>query len=106
MTIAAQHQIETDDGIEYVPESFQHDSIRGCRLPGWEDLNATRLAAEIGIGAQHIREVLTGRCGIGLGLLRAIAKHLNVTLDALIGRIEVARKLDARRRKERNTRFG
>lgn len=97
---------EGSDEVTFVPVKYQHESIRGCRLPGWEDLNVAHLAGEVGVTAQHMREVLTARNGVGLGLLMITARHLQLSIDGLLARIENARRLDARRKTRRDTRFG
>lgn len=82
-------------------QQYTHGGQQGCRLPGWEQLNAARLAEDLQMSAQHIRQVLTGRTGAGLNTLKTLASCLDLTLDELIERIERAQSLDLVRRKHR-----
>jgi hypothetical protein len=82
----------------FVPAKYQHEQIRGARLPGWEDLNVTALALDLGICAQHARQVLTKRAAGKMWLYESIARHLCISVDELLRRINRARKLDKRRK--------
>lgn len=81
---------------------YAHTTNKGCRLPGWEDVSITALAAKMGKSAQHIRQVLTGRRDCTLGLLEDVAANLSMSMETLVGRIRAARELDKLRVMELN----
>ena len=91
-----------DEFAEWVPEKYQHESIRGARLPGWEDLNCTVLAADVGIGTQHARQVLTGRSRAAIWVYQRVARCLCITVDELLKKVDRSRELDQTRKKERD----
>lgn len=97
-TVTEQVTAGEEEYAEWVPARYQHETIRGARLPGWEDLNATVLAGDAGIGLQHARQVLTGRTGATLAVYRRIARCLCISLDELMRKIDRARELDVSRR--------
>lgn len=67
--------------------------LRGRRVPGWEDVNITRLAADIGVSFRYLLAVLGGQRNCTLALLQATAQALGIPLTELILRMEKAYEL-------------
>lgn len=78
---------------------YEHEGVRGARLPGWEEVNVHKLAKDVGVTEQHLRSALTGRKNCTISLLQKTANALNLTLPILIERIEKAKVLERRRRR-------
>lgn len=93
-----------DGSMDYVPEQYQHDNIKGCRLPGWEDLNTLLLAEDLSMSAQHLRQVLTGRTGATMSMANRIARHLGIGLEELVKRINWSQKVDRDRVERKDSR--
>ena len=71
---------------------------KGKRVPGWEELNCTKLARALGCCAQIVREKLTGRRNITLGELGTVARKLGLGVGELVDRIERAMWADEKRK--------
>ncbi len=65
----------------------------GKRVPGWEDVNVSRLATDTGISFRYLLAVLCGQRNCTLALLQTISQSLGITLTDLITRMERAYKL-------------
>lgn len=65
----------------------------GKRVPGWEDVNITLLASDMGVSFRYLLAVLCGQRNCTLALLQRAARFLGVELTTLIDRMERAYKL-------------
>lgn len=81
-----------------VPFAFQHETLKGVRLPGWETLRVRTLAEHLGVGPQHLNQIMCGRTTASAKLLRRIAAALEITLDELLTRVDKAKELDVSRK--------
>jgi transcriptional regulator with XRE-family HTH domain len=62
---------------------------------GWEDINITLLASDLGISFRHLLAVLRGQRNCTLALLQKVAQALGITLTELIQRMENSYRLNA-----------
>lgn len=85
-----------------MPKHYRQRRVQGKRLPGWDDLNTRKLAEDLGMDVQHVRETLTGRRNATTIVLKRIAKQLAITTAQLMQRIEYADTLDDRESKRAN----
>ena len=76
--------------IEPALPKFLPKRAAGKRVPGWEDVNVTRLASEIGVSFRYLLAVLCGQRNCTLALLQRTAQALGISLVALIDRMEHA----------------
>ncbi len=67
----------------------------GKRVPGWEDVNITLLASDLGISFRYLLAVLCGQRNCTLALLQQASQALGITLPDLIVRMERAYNLRA-----------
>ncbi|SRR5258707_15173407 len=74
-----------------LPPAYRRNRV-GSKVPGWSDLNCSKLARNIGVGDGHLRMVLTGKCNTSTALLGTIAEHLGMTMEELVRRIGVAQQ--------------
>lgn len=74
----------------------------GRRVLGWEELDVQKLAKEMEISPVVIIKLLTGKSVVGAaGMIKALAWNLGLGIEAVVERIELARKLrEARDRSE------
>jgi transcriptional regulator with XRE-family HTH domain len=68
---------------------------QGKRVYGWEDVNITLLAGDLGISFRHLLAVLRGQRNCTLSLLQKVAQALNIALPELITRMERSYRLNA-----------
>ena len=89
-------QPEQPWGPVSVPEGrYSQTRLRGRRVPGWEDINVTRLAQDVGVSFRYLLAVLGGQRNCTLALLQATALALGISLPDLLTRMERAYKLRA-----------
>lgn len=81
--------------IDVAPGRFAPTRTNGKRTPGWEDLNVTLLADEIGVSFRYLLGVLQGQRNCTLALLQRVAQALGISLNDLINRMEHAYHLRA-----------
>lgn len=67
----------------------------GKRVPGWDDVNITRLASDMGISYRFLLGVLTGQRNSTLSLLQRAAQFLDMPVTQLIERMDRAARLKA-----------
>src|ERR1700741_3804236 len=65
----------------------------GKRVPGWEDINVTLLASDMGVSFRYLLAVLCGQRNCTLALLQRTSIALGIELTDLITRMERAYKL-------------
>lgn len=65
----------------------------GKRVPGWEDVNVTLLAADMGCSFRYLLAVLWGQRNCTLSLLQRVAKTLGIELTEVVTRMEKAHRL-------------
>jgi transcriptional regulator with XRE-family HTH domain len=68
---------------------------QGKRVFGWEDVNITLLASDLGVSFRHLLAVLRGQRNCTLSLLQKVAQALNITLTELIQKMENSYRLNA-----------
>lgn len=84
-----------------VNPKYTHKDNKGTRVPGWEEVNFTRLAKDLGIDGPYLRLGITGRTRTGKDavftvkhMLRA-ADLLGLSMAELGARIDYTRKIDS-----------
>lgn len=75
------------------PGRYEPTRPNGKRVPGWEDVNITLLASDMGVSFRYLLAVLCGQRNCTLSLLQQAAHHLGVELSVLVERIEKAYRL-------------
>jgi hypothetical protein len=73
--------------------SYAPTRPNGKRVPGWEDVNITALAADIRVSFRYLLAVLCGQRNCTLALLQQTAQALGISLVELIERMETAYRL-------------
>jgi transcriptional regulator with XRE-family HTH domain len=61
-----------------------HSSNRGRRANIPWDVSITELAARLGYHASHVGRVLKGQASPGLGMAKALAKELGISVDKML----------------------
>lgn len=75
------------------PERYTPTRPNGKRVPGWEDVNITLLACDMGVSFRYLLAVLCGQRNCTLSLLQKTAHALGIRVSVLVDRIEAAYKL-------------
>lgn len=96
------------------PGKYAPNRPNGKRIPGWEDINVTLLAADLGISFRYLLAVLRGERNCTLALLQQTSQAIGIPITELLTRMERAYHLrqqalsnpidKAERRRERNVR--
>jgi hypothetical protein len=72
------------------PGRYAPTRPNGKRVPGWEDVNITLLASDMGVSFRYLLAVLCGQRNCTLSLLQQTARTLGLELSVLISRMEKA----------------
>ncbi len=75
------------------PGRYAPTRPNGKRVPGWEDINVTLLASDLGISFRYLLGVLCGQRNCTLALLQQTAQALGSPLPDLLIRMERAYNL-------------
>jgi len=76
-----------------IPVRYQPNRPNGKRVSGWENLNITALAYDMGVSYRFLLGVLTGQRNSTLAMLQHAARCLRVTLPSLVEQMEYACRL-------------
>lgn len=74
-------------------KSYAPTRPNGKRVPGWEDVNITSLAADMGVSFRYLLGVLSGQRNCTLALLQRAALMLGMELPILVARMEKAHQM-------------
>ena len=78
-----------------VARKFLHKNSRGCRVPGFEEIDISKLAGAMGLTGQHFRYGFTGRPGarynLGVRKIMQAADLLGLTMAEWGARVDYNR---------------
>ncbi len=77
---------------------------RGHKLPGWEEINVSRVAQLLDMNPTHLRSLLTGRKTGRIATYQRLCRELGLTWTSLWQRIRLAQEADIVRMKNRAAR--
>lgn len=89
-----------------VNPKFQHKDNKGNRVPGWEEVNFSKLGRALGMDSRYIAAGLTGRSEhFSFCRVFQCAELLGLTMAEIGARIDYTRRIDSKLKSEGRTRF-